>query len=180
MNFFIVAVDDKWGIAKDKKIPWHHKEDFQWFKKVTEGMHCVLGYNTYAEIAAMRGYPEKTNAILPGRVCHVITSKSIPESPFVLKHMRPETIINYYPCPFAFIGGVSIYDFAIEGCSVGCDIGYITRIKGDHECDTFFNHELLMKHFELEEVLGETDLLRFEKWTRHYTQIGLDSLKELG
>jgi len=165
MNFFIVAVDEKWGIAKDNKIPWHYKEDFAFFKKVTINGHCILGYNTYKEIAEMRGYPEKTLELLPKRKCYVITSRDIPETTWVTKHSRIDNF-SLMSNPFIFIGGTSIYNYALEHPVFGAQYGYITRIKKDYECDTFFNQEWLEYAFKLDEVIEETEDLRFERWTR--------------
>jgi dihydrofolate reductase len=163
-GFFIVAVDEKWGIAKDNTIPWHYKEDFKFFKKMTEGFACVLGYNTYAEIAKMRGYPEKTDQLLPNRICKVITSRDIPTSQFV-KRTTIDGVVSSENI-HAFIGGVLIYNYAMEDFWGACEYGYITRIKHDHDCDTFFNNELLEEGFKLGEVIEETEDLRFEKWIR--------------
>jgi dihydrofolate reductase len=168
MNGFIVAVDEKWGIAKDHKIPWYYKEDFAFFKEMTLNSHCILGYNTYKEIAEMRGYPEKTSELLPKRKCYVLTSKDIPETDSVSKHSSFDAFSNMSD-PFMFIGGTSIYNYGLEQPIFGCQFGYITRIKKDYDCNTFFNHELLEKDFELAEVIKETEDLRFERWIRKAT-----------
>lgn len=164
-SFFIVAVDEKWGIAKEHRIPWNYPEDFKFFKDKTKNITCVMGYNTYKELAEMRGYPKKTGELLPGRRCMIITSKDIPTNINVTRISSPETIA-LYSWSHAFIGGVSIYDYAM-GDHVGtADYGYVTRIKKDYDCDIHFNNELLEKNFELQMVLRETDELRYEKWIR--------------
>lgn len=171
MNFFIVAVDEKGGIAKDHKIPWHFKEDFKFFKEKTQRALCVLGYNTYNEIATMRGYPDKTDTLLPNRRCHVITSRDIPTNEWVSAHtsLNEDTRFTYSEGSLAYIGGVSIYNYAMSDNMDNCelaDYGYITRIKKDYDCDKFFNNELLEENFKLIEIIAETEDLRFELWER--------------
>jgi dihydrofolate reductase len=164
MRFFIVAVDTKWGIAKDHKIPWHYKEDFNFFKKQTQNSTCIMGYNTYAEIAQMRRFPEKNKELLPGRRNIVITSKeTLPEG--VERRNSPD-ISSVLSSPVAFIGGLKIYEYAM-GTDIGAvDYGYITRIKHDHDCDLHFNETLLRQNFGLNMIIDETEDLRFERWIR--------------
>lgn len=165
MNFFIVAVDEKWGIAKDHKIPWHFKEDFKFFKEKTKGMDCVLGYNTYKEIAEMRGYPDKTSELLPGRTCHVLTTHDIPINDNVKSISNIEEL-SLSSRAMAYLGGKTIYDIAMRNHFGGVGYGYITRIKHDYECNILFNNTLLEEYFELIEIINETEDLRFEKWAR--------------
>ena len=166
-GIFIAAVDENWGIAKDHKIPWHYPEDFKFFKERTKNLYCVMGYNTYKEISEMRGYPHRNGELLPGRNCMVLTSHDIPTNNHVTKLSHLETL-SIYSYSFAFIGGTSIYDYAMGENSFNCGMnyGYITRIKKDYGCNMFFNHELLEKNYELGMVVAETDELRFEKWIR--------------
>lgn len=176
MIFFIVAVDEKWGIAKEHRIPWHFKKDFAFFKKTTTGTHCLMGYNTFKEIANMRGYPEKTDSVLPDRTCHVLTSKDIPESEWVKSHKKMPTGYDITSklggIQLAYIGGPAVYTHAMESYDasikddIRADYGYITRIKGDYECDTFFNHDLLERNFELEDIVQEDENMRIELWLR--------------
>lgn len=169
MKFFIVAADARWGIAKDYKIPWHYSEDFAWFKKKTKDCSLVMGYNTYTEIAAMRGYPEKVNDILPARMVHVITSHDIPTN----ERVHKESSIDFNmdsSRTFCYVGGSRIYDHAMninDNENIVCHFGLITRIKHNYKCNKFFNHELLQKNYFLEHIFGETDDLRFELWVNN-------------
>lgn len=166
MNFFIVAVDDKWGIAKDYKIPWRYKEDFTFFKEKTQGAACCMGYNTFAEIAEIRKYPNKNSVLLPGRTNYVITSKSdltVNEDIRLTDSIESMTFLSF---PIAYIGGKGIYDYAMDNYLGSCAYGYITRIKHDHDCNLHFDSTKLQENFLLAEILSETDDLRFEKWER--------------
>src|SRR3989344_2212812 len=59
----IAALDEKRGIGKNGKIPWHISEDFKRFKKITMGHPIIMGRKTY----------ESIGRILPGRTNIVIT-----------------------------------------------------------------------------------------------------------
>ena len=59
----IAALDEKRGIGKNGKIPWHISEDFKRFKQITMGHPIIMGRKTY----------ESIGWILPGRTNIVIT-----------------------------------------------------------------------------------------------------------
>lgn len=158
---FIIAVDEKWGFSKNRQIPWHHPKDFQFFKNQTQGQTCVMGYNTFAELALMRKYPGKNSSLLPSRQSIVLTSRlNIPHNEDVkICHYLEE--IASSPSVF-FIGGASIYKHALDVCTEGL----VTRIKHDYNCDQFFDSKTLQENFTCTEVLEDAGELRFERWTR--------------
>lgn len=159
---FIVVIDLKNGISKNNMIPWHYKEDFKFFKEKTLNNACVMGFNTFSEIANIMGYPNKTTYLLPARKCYVLTrTKKIYETDNVVQ-ITDISEINQNKNIF-FIGGVSVYDMALEQA----DVGYITRIKKDYDCDKFFNNDKLIKNFKLDTILNETEDLIFEKWIKN-------------
>jgi dihydrofolate reductase len=59
----IVAMDERGGIGKDNRLPWHLSSDLKRFKQLTLGHHLIMGRKTYETI----GKP------LPGRTMIVIT-----------------------------------------------------------------------------------------------------------
>ena len=79
MISLIAAVDDKWGIGKNGALPWNEPEDLKYFKKLTTNATCVMGYNSYKEIADIFKY-ESTGKFLPNRKCLILTTKDIPEN----------------------------------------------------------------------------------------------------
>lgn len=168
-DFFIVAVDNQWGIAKDNKIPWYYPEDFKWFKEKTKNCNCIMGYNTFKEIAEIRGFPKKTGQLLPSRAALVVTSK---EMPYIKSPYGPNKInlddewLKHISVPSVYIGGKRIYEYAIKNPSVL--VGYITKIKKNYDCNMFFDNELLNEYFEFQNIEKETDNLVFEKWVRKY------------
>lgn len=139
MKALIVAVDELGGIGKDGKIPWHYKDDFDNFKKVTKDAVCIMGYRTYKEIAEKFDY-QNTGKFLPNRVCLVVTSHNIPETPQrVLAVHSVEEAVYYAECVYPeknifFLGGTKIFEESVKYL----DKAYITVVKGDYKCDTFF------------------------------------------
>jgi len=47
---FIVACDNKGGIGKNNKLPWHISEDLKYFKKLTNKNTVIMGSKTYFSI----------------------------------------------------------------------------------------------------------------------------------
>lgn len=166
---FIVALDLQGGMAKDNKIPWHYPKDFAFFKTTTEGAMCLMGRNTFEEIATMRKYPVKNSSILPGRLCLVLTSSHIAESSLVksisnikdakITYERSEEYRSFF-----YIGGLRIYDIALQDPS--CTKGYITRFKKSYDCDTFFNLSLLSDNFHAGHIVYEDDDMVIQEWNR--------------
>ena len=80
MNFnLIVATDLNGGIGKNNQIPWHYKEDMQYFKSVTTDTSSInkinaviMGRNTWDSL------PEKYKP-LPNRI-NVILSRQFKNS----------------------------------------------------------------------------------------------------
>lgn len=140
MRAIIAAVDEKYGIGKDGTIPWRYREDFKWFKAMTNNSVCVMGRKTFDDIVEIsRGKP-----VLPYRACLVLTSEPIPEDIQFTGGPVPslealDDILKDYEGNLFFIGGVSIFEAALDRC----DHLFLTRIPKDYECDTHFPHQSL-------------------------------------
>ena len=124
----IAAADERNGIGKDGKIPWHLPEDLKQFKKYTLNNAVVMGRKTYDSIGhALKGriniVVSKDPNFKPTDVDFICNDpKNIPE----LKNILPDMDIF-------IIGGQKIYEAAWEYA----DLFYITRVEGDYDCDTF-------------------------------------------
>jgi dihydrofolate reductase len=132
----IVAVDEKNGIGKDNKLPWHLPADLKRFAKLTKGNGnnaVIMGRKTYESI----GKP------LPGRVNIVMTKGMVSQKTEIdttkvyFCHTKDDVIQfcrnNNFDTIWV-IGGSSIYKQFINH-SVEL---YITEIHADFQCDTFF------------------------------------------
>lgn len=136
MKALIAAVDDEFGIGRNGLIPWYVPEDFKWFKKHTQKSICIMGYNTFKELADKFDY-HNTGKLLPNRMCCIITSKSIPISLNIQSFKSIDECLKYFENDERnkfFIGGVGIFKEALHLV----DRVYLTCISGKYNCDTFF------------------------------------------
>lgn len=142
----IVAVDEKWGIGKNGVLPWHIPEDLKRFKSLTKNSICIMGYNTYKEIADRFNYVE-TRKFLPFRHSVVITKKFIPHSGVWNDDIKKDGVVvsaktitealekvSHRPEDVFFLGGGGIFKEAIDIV----DTVEFTYVTGDFNCDTFF------------------------------------------
>jgi dihydrofolate reductase len=123
----IVAVDKNNGIGKQGQLPWHVPEDLKYFKRETLGATVIMGRVTYESIGAV--LPKRENIVISRR------SRVAPNVPTVssLSQAFERAKINGTKRVFV-IGGKQIYEQALPFCNTIM----MTRIPGDHGCDTFF------------------------------------------
>ncbi len=124
----LVAMDEKRGIGKAGKLPWHLSSDLKKFRELTMGHHLIVGRKTFESI----GKP------LPGRHTIVVTRDAnfkregclvvgSVQDGITLARERGETE--------AFvIGGAEIYAQALDAS----DRLYLTQVHAEVEADTFF------------------------------------------
>ena len=67
MVSLIVAIGKNNLIGKDNDLPWHYKEDLQYFKQTTLNKTVVMGENTFYSIF------NRTNKLLANRKMGVAT-----------------------------------------------------------------------------------------------------------
>ena len=148
MNYkLIVATDEKGGIGKDNKIPWHFSDDLEYFSKITKGEgknSVIMGRKTWDSL------PIKP---LPGRA-NLVMSRSGYSKNYC------DVLAGFYKDNWV-IGGEQIYNLYLpEVCHI-----YLTKVKGDYNCDTFFNLDYLKENFELEKEIS-TEILTFCVYSR--------------
>jgi thymidylate synthase len=127
----IVAIDENNGIGKNGKIPWKCPEDIKYFKKITNGNAVIMGRKTFDSI---------NNIPLSNRLNIVISRQEKQEKEGVVFCNSLEESIEYsneLSCENIFIiGGEEIYKLALTYLKI--DKIYLTRIKGNYDCDKFF------------------------------------------
>ena len=135
----IVAMDQNNGIGKDNKLPWHYSEDLKYFSKTTKS----TSINMNALIMGRKTY-ESIGFALPQRVNYVL-SRSLNQSDVdskihlfgnledLLKDIETK---NYNEC--WIIGGAEIYKLFLESKTEVINEIYVTKIKKNYDCDTFF------------------------------------------
>lgn len=116
----IVALDDNGAIGLDGTLPWHDPEDLQWFKAMTMGKTLVCGHRTYQTLPNLPGRA----VINQGRQC-------------------PEEVIADWTGveELMVIGGRNTYLQWLPHV----DRFYISRIRGEHEADTFLPEFVLWR-----------------------------------
>lgn len=124
----IVAIGKNNLIGKDNDLPWHYKEDLQYFKQTTLNKTVVMGENTFYSIVG------RTNKLLPNRKMVVATFNKdfkydgvevIHDLEKYLKETKEDVFI---------IGGCQIYKASLNLV----DRMYITHVNKEYEGNMFF------------------------------------------
>ena len=151
----VVAMDQKRGIGREGKLPWHLKCDLRHFKEITTKTQdknkrnvVIMGRKTWDSLPS--GFQP-----LPKRINVVITRNEdlkLPEGVFkaegfdqALELLEKGAIKKSVESVYV-IGGAQIYQQAIDRKE--CRKIYLTQIFHSFDCDTFFPH--FVNHFQHE------------------------------
>ena len=134
----IVAIGKNNLIGKGNELPWHYKEDLQYFKQTTLNKTVLMGENTFYSIIGMN------KKLLPNRKMVVATFDENfkfdgVEVTHDLKKYLQETKEDVF-----IIGGAQIY----KVCLPLCDRLYITHVNKEYDGDVYFpeiNYDLYNK-----------------------------------
>lgn len=144
----IAACDERNGIGKDGRIPWHHPEDLKHFKKLTSGGNLVMGRVTFESI----GFP------LPNRKTFLVTSQTVVHDD-VRCVPAPDALWWFGLDELWICGGERIYEAFYPQATEF----YLTRVKGNYDCDRFLAFD---EHDWDWETLSEHDGFTFLKGTK--------------
>jgi dihydrofolate reductase len=149
----IAAMDEKRGIGKNNKIPWHIKDDLVKLKNLTKDHVVILGRKTYE---SMVWYYDKSGRPMPGKVYLVVTRDkdykpdrdnaavvhSLEEA---FKESRKYYVLSSkYEAKDKKIQNTEHEVFVIGGGQIFQEVLplanklYLTIVIGDFHCDTFF------------------------------------------
>lgn len=126
----IFAVDQYGGMGSSGTLPWPHStEDFQFFKRNTDGDIVIMGGKTWDD--------PKMPKPLPGRMNFVITNRThVGYGAIVINgdiHGQIKQISEAYPDKTVWIiGGANI----LEQTRELVDEIYLTHFKGSYRVDT--------------------------------------------
>ena len=124
----IVAIGKNNLIGKDNDLPWHYKEDLQYFKQTTTGKTVVMGENTFYSIY------NRNHKLLPNRKMVVATfDKNFSFEGVEVIHDLEEYLKNVKEDVF-IMGGCQIYKATLHLV----DRMYITHVNKEHEGNVFF------------------------------------------
>jgi dihydrofolate reductase len=124
----IAAVDDKGGIGKNNRLPWHLPSDLKRFKQLTMGHHILMGRKTY----------ESISKALPGRIMLVVSHSQYKLTKDVVYQNSVTAAIAYAEAngenELFIIGGSEIFEQVIDIA----DRIYLTLVHTDSSADVFF------------------------------------------
>ncbi len=145
----LVAADEKNGIGKDGKLPWHLGADLKLFKRLTMGHHILMGRKTYESI----GHP------LPGRETLILTRSrdyTVPGATIVASLDEGIQIAeDRGEIELFVIGGGQVFAQALPLA----DRIYLTRVHTNSESQVFFPE---LKREDWVEVEGSDHLADVE------------------
>lgn len=156
MISIIVAFDENRLIGANNKLPWHFKEDLQYFKKLTTGHDILMGRLTFESILSYRNQP------LPDRHHYVVSRTTHYDFEAVTNVSEMTSFVQAYPVEkeLFVIGGAKIYEQLLPFT----DRLYITHIKHAYEGDAWFPKVDLEQWVATK--IDETDDLCFMKYER--------------
>ncbi|XP_054269002.1 dihydrofolate reductase-like [Macrosteles quadrilineatus] len=145
LSIIVALVNTTHGIGYQGNIPWRLKKEMAYFAKMTTLVKesgkqnaVIMGRKTWESIPGkFRPLKGRINIVLSRSQSgeypeDLVVCRSFPEALQALK--KPplvDSIENVW-----VIGGSSVYQEAME--SSACHRLYVTRIKKEFECDTFF------------------------------------------
>ena len=123
MLYHIVAMAQNRVIGKNNQLPWHFKEDLNFFKKTTLGSTIIMGRKTYESI----GRP------LPGRENYVLTRSNPQAAHPLVKYFdsMDKAIVHATTANVFIIGGASLFGESMDQI----DGIYLTQIHAEYEGD---------------------------------------------
>lgn len=127
MISLIVAIGENNLIGKDNSLPWHYKEDLQYFKENTLNKKVLMGEQTLLSIG--KPLPKRENIVATLDKSFKCDGVTIIYDliKFLEDHKNDEEEIM-------IIGGKTIYKLALPYCKRL----YITHVKAHHEGNVFF------------------------------------------
>jgi dihydrofolate reductase len=154
----IVAADDKDGIAKDGRIPWHIAPDLKRFKALTTGpgpapCAVLMGRTTWDSLPAkVRPLPGRKNLVL-SRTRQAFEGATCVSS-------WQEALDAAVGCGALWvIGGAAVYALALAEPETSAI--ELTRVDGDFDCDLRWGG--VPEGYRLASV-ERLDGYRFERW----------------
>jgi len=140
----IAAVDDKFGIGKDGKLPWHLSADLQHFNRITTNGRdrglvniVVMGRKTWDSLPdKYKPLPNRVNWVISGNTKLVLPNGvrrfgTLNEALEEAEKNHDSSVTKVF-----IIGGELVFHSALQ--LPGCQKIYLTHIQQDFSCDTFF------------------------------------------
>ncbi len=143
----IVATDKNMLIGRGNELPWHFKEDLQYFKRATTGKFVIMGEKTFYSV----GKP------LPGRKIVVLSRNKELKLDGVCVASSIEEALKKCSGEVMIAGGLSVYQQFMNVA----DRLYLTTIDKEFEGDVYFPDIDYTQWETTREEKGENPLLTF-------------------
>ena len=140
----IVAVDAKLGIGQKGTLPWQLSADLKHFKEITTGVSdpnkvnaVIMGRKTWDSLPEkFRPLPNRVNIVISRNAslklaAGVELALDLAEAFHIIEKRVKSAVEKVF-----VIGGGQIFAEAIG--SAACQRLYLTRLKNNFNCDTFF------------------------------------------
>ena len=156
----IAAMSKNRAIGLKNKIPWHIKEDFQWFKEFTIGKILVVGNKTFTSLPPLKN----RNFIVLTTCNHAYEDIYDVMNNMAFTYGGVNNVINtdnHHNGELIVIGGAKTYEIFLPDITEF----YVTHVNGDYEGDVFmppfehlFSNKELIKTFT-----GEHQVFKYTK-----------------
>lgn len=126
----IVAVDNNWGIGKNKKLLFHIPEDMKYFKEKTTNKVIIMGRKTLESLPNGKPLKDRINIVVTRdktyRVEGAIVVNSLDEVLSEIEKYNDEDVF--------VIGGGLIYVQLLSYCQKV----YVTKVENNFNADIYF------------------------------------------
>lgn len=146
----IWAMDINWLIGKNNKLPWHYKEDLDYFKSKVRGKTVLMGDKTYA---SLKGYYKNTP--FPFDKYYIASIDPSYEGDHIVRDI--DDFLKNYKEELWVIGGSTIYKLSLPYANKL----YITWVLKPYKGDAYFPEFDLLSYKVIEDKLGEHEDLKF-------------------
>lgn len=151
----IVAIGKDNLIGKGNLLPWHYKEDMQYFKKTTMNNKVIMGELTFKSIISYINKP------LPGRISIIATLTDYTYPGIEVTNDIISFLKNFSKDEELFIiGGKIIYDITLDLA----DRLYITHVNKEYDGDVYFKEIDYSKYNKIsEKISGDLNFSVYER-----------------
>jgi dihydrofolate reductase/thymidylate synthase len=144
----VVAMDARYGIGKNGRLPWHLPSDLKHFKTITtETQHAdkrnavIMGRRTWESLPpGYKPLPQRINVVLTQQENYALPMQVYKAASLNQSLELAVTQLKYLVEDIFVIGGGKVYEEAI--LHPFCRKIYVTHIVETFGCDTFFPKEL--------------------------------------
>lgn len=153
MISLIFAEDKNHLIGTHNTLPWHYKEDLQYFKQTTLNKPVLMGRKTFESIVDRLGkpLPKRRNIVATRSDFSYEGVQVVNDLEAFLKQPHDEEIF--------VIGGKMIYEAAFKYA----DQLYITHIDKVYQGDTFITYDLSAFKLIKERKVGDLNFCLYER-----------------